>query len=84
MPHSKSAAKRNRQNLKRNAMNKSRNSEIKTLEHNLRNETDKEKKKKLLSLYSSRLDKAVKTNSLHAKKASRKKSRLAKEVGKNA
>ncbi len=78
MAHSKSAEKRARQNLKHRAANKARNSEVWSIEKNLRDEKDAEKKKKMLSLYFSRIDKAVKANALSKGKASRKKSRLAK------
>jgi len=82
MAHSKSAEKRARQSSKRRALNKSRNSELWSIEKNLRVEQDQEKKKKLLSLYFSRIDKAVKANALSKGKASRKKSRLAKTITK--
>ena len=84
MAHSKSAEKRARQSLKRRASNKSRNSELWSLEKNLVAEKDQEKKKKLLSLYFSRLDKAVKANAISKGKASRKKSRIAKAAVKTA
>lgn len=84
MAHSKSAEKRARQSLKRRTLNRSRNSELLSLEKNLRAETDQDKKIKLLSLYFSRLDKAVKANAISQGKASRKKSRLAKAIAKKS
>ncbi len=83
MAHSKSAEKRARQNTKRRAANKSRKSEVWSLEKQVRAEKDGEKKKKLLSLYCSRMDKAVKANALSKNKASRKKSRLALNAAKS-
>jgi small subunit ribosomal protein S20 len=80
MAHSKSAEKRARQNVKRRESNKSRSSEVWTIEKNLRAENDLEKKKKLLSVYFSRIDKAVKANAISENKASRKKARLSKIV----
>ncbi|HPN83986.1 MAG TPA: 30S ribosomal protein S20 [Victivallales bacterium] len=80
MAHSKSAEKRARQNIKHRIANRSRNSEIWSLEKNIREEKDLEKKKKMLEIFFSRIDKAVKANALPKNRASRKKSRLSKAI----
>ncbi|HOK04950.1 MAG TPA: 30S ribosomal protein S20 [Victivallales bacterium] len=77
-----SAHKRAKQAARRTTMNKARKSELWSIEKNIRSENDPEKKKKLLSLYFSRLDKAVKANAIKRGKASRKKSRLSKLLAK--
>jgi len=77
-----SAQKRDKQAKKRTMMNRARISELRSIEKNIRSENDLEKKKKLLPLYFSRLDKAVKANAIKKGTASRKKSRISKLLAK--
>lgn len=87
MPNIASAKKRSRQNEKRRQKNQSQKSAIRTQEKKVRalvtakklDEATKETQK-LASL----VDKAAKTNLMHANAASRKKSRITKLVQKAA
>lgn len=67
--------------------NKSKNTKIKTEEKKYRNlidsPKDKEEIKKQLSCVYSKLDKALKSNSIHKNKVNRKKSRLSKLLNKD-
>ena len=72
MPVIKSAQKKMRKDVKRTARNAQKKTEIKGLIKNTRRDPSKEG----LSNVFSALDKAVKTNLIHANKAARLKSRL--------
>ena len=79
MPTSKSAAKRVRTSEKSRIKNKSCKSAIATLEKSFRSAVEASDLKKAEETFSNicaRLDKAVKTGSLHRNNSSRKKSRL--------
>lgn len=80
MPNIKSAKKRLRQNERLRAANKSRKSEMWTMEKKFQAAVaagDKVLAMTALSAVSGKLDKAVKNHIIHANKADRKKSRLA-------
>lgn len=79
----KSALKRARQNTVKNERNTSIRSKLKTFIKKLRTaieEKDKEKSEGLLKTVSRELDKAVTKNVVHKNCASRKTSKLAKQV----
>ncbi|HID93378.1 MAG TPA: 30S ribosomal protein S20 [bacterium (Candidatus Stahlbacteria)] len=81
MPHTKSVAKRVRQNEKRRLRNKAVKSYVRTMIKRVLESEDKEEA--LRKAYSA-LDKAVKKGVIHKNTAARKKSRLAKLVKKMA
>jgi small subunit ribosomal protein S20 len=80
MANHKSALKRNRQNQKRNALNRSHRSRLRTqlrkMETTLSSNNNEEEVKKALSSTISALDKSVQKGVLHKNAASRRKSRL--------
>lgn len=78
MPVIKSAQKKMRKDIKRTALNAQKKTIIKGLIKNARRTPSKEG----LSSVFSALDKAVKTNLIHANKAARIKSRLSHQVTK--
>jgi small subunit ribosomal protein S20 len=77
LPHSKSAAKRVRQNEKKRLRNKTVKSHVRTMIKKVMEAEDKEEA--LKEAYSA-LDKAVKKGVIHKNAAARKKSSLAKLV----
>ncbi|MBP9673700.1 MAG: 30S ribosomal protein S20 [Bacteriovoracaceae bacterium] len=85
MANHKSAEKRARQNIKRNARNKAKSSRVKTTIKKLREALvakDKTKAQSLLMEAQSQLAKLCKTNIVKKKNASRKTSRLAAALAK--
>ena len=79
MPTNKSALKRLRTGEKARIRNKSRKTEIKTFEKKFKSaltENDTENAEKYLQNLSSKLDKAVKSGTIHKNTSNRKKSRL--------
>lgn len=86
MANTKSAAKRQRQNVKRRLVNRIRKTRLKNSEKRL-NESlkagDKEAVNALLAKCYAEFDKAAKVGTIHANKASRKKQRLAQRVNKS-
>lgn len=80
MPITKQAKKKMRQDVKKTAHNKMIKNNIKTLVKKMR----KNPSPKTLGAVTSVLDKAVKTNFIHANKSSRLKSRLSKLMASNA
>ena len=81
MPKTKSAEKHIKTDEKSRMRHKSKRSELKSLERKivaLAEKKDMEGLKKILSSTFSKLDKAVKSGTLHKNNVSRKKSRLAK------
>lgn len=78
-----SGLKELRKNIKRNKQNTSKKTLLKTLAKKVVSAVenkDKEKATKILNDAFSAFDKAAKTNTIHANKAARKKSQLAKKV----
>ncbi|MCF7889579.1 MAG: 30S ribosomal protein S20 [Victivallales bacterium] len=87
MPTSKSAMKRIKTSDKQRLRSKTRRTALKTAENKLKkhlkeSETDKAKKQ-LQEIYQ-KLDKAVKSGTLHKNKSNRKKSRLSALLNKSA
>jgi len=85
MPHTRSAAKRARQNEQRRLRNKSRRSEMKSFVKKVQALADKgdgEGARKLLVVAYQRIDKAAQKGAIHANTASRRKSRLTLHVNK--
>jgi small subunit ribosomal protein S20 len=83
MANHKSAEKRVRQNLKRNAINRSNRSKLRTQIKKLRSalsEADKGSSTELLNPTVSLIDKAVNKGIIHKNTAARYKSRLTKHV----
>ncbi len=83
MANHKSAEKRVRQNEKRNLINRSNRSKLRTQIKSLRNaltHTDKAQSTELLSPTVSLIDKAVNKGLIHRNTAARHKSRLTKHV----
>lgn len=83
MANHKSAEKRARQSVRRNKINSRTLGEVRTFEKKLRTalgSKDKEQSQKLLLAFTSKLDKAAQKGRIHARTASRKVSRLSKEV----
>ena len=83
MANHKSAAKRARQGVKRSKRNHSITQSLRTCEKTLRSAItakDIEKAKITLLTFASKIDKAATKGCLHAKNASRKTSRLARQV----
>ena len=76
MPITKQAKKKMRQDVKKTAHNKMIKNNIKTLVKKMR----KDPSPKALGEVASVLDKAVKTNFIHANKSARLKSRLSKLI----
>jgi small subunit ribosomal protein S20 len=87
MPNHKSAEKRVRQDIKRNAVNRSNQSRLRTQIKKLRAALvagDKEQSSELLTPTISTIDKAVNKGILHKNTAARYKSRLTMHVNKLA
>ena len=83
MPHTTSRKKRIRQEAKRNLKNRSTKNEIKSRSKRVLeavNEKDLDQAQKLLRVVVSKIDKAKKRHTLHANKAARLQSRLARLV----
>ena len=82
MPHSKQAAKRLRTSNEAYLRNRSRMSELKTLEKKLRAAVaaGDAAAVELAKVFASRLDKAVKAGTIHANRAANKKSQADKLV----
>lgn len=79
MANHKSAAKRARQTIKKNALNTRTKAGVRTIEKKVRTAVtagDKETAMKTLVAFSSRMDKAAKKGLFHKNTASRKVSRL--------
>ena len=87
MPNHKSCEKRLKQDEKRRARNNYVRSTIRTLSKKMRSNMSLEEKEKLLHDIYSQLDKAAKKGVIHARTASRRKSRIAlyvnSEIDKN-
>jgi len=84
MPNHKSAEKRVRQNVKRNAVNRSNRSKLRTQIKTLRTAiagSDQNQSQELLNPTISVIDKAVNKGLIHKNTAARYKSRLTKHVG---
>lgn len=85
MAHSLQAKKRAKQNIKNRTINRARKSRVKTqikhFEAALEN-GDVEAATEQLTLVTKKLDKTASTSTMHKKTASRKKSRLAKQLNK--
>ena len=87
MPNHKSAEKRDRQNVKRNAVNRSNRSKLRTQIKSLRAAlagSDTNQSQELLNPTISVIDKAVNKGIIHKNTAARYKSRLTKHVAKAA
>ncbi len=85
MASSLQAKKRAKQNVKSNTTNRARKSRVKTqIKHfeTALNAGDAEAATEQLRLVSKKLDKTASTSTMHKKTASRKKSRLAKQLNK--
>lgn len=85
MASSLQAKKRAKQNVKNNTTNRARKSRVKTqIKHfeTALNAGDAEAATEQLRLVTKKLDKAASTSTMHKKTASRKKSRLAKQLNK--
>ena len=83
MANHKSAEKRVRQNIKRNAINRSNRSKLRTAIKDLRfaiGENDKNESVEILNPTISLIDKAVNKGIIHRNTAARYKSRLTKHV----
>ena len=77
MPNHKSCEKRLKQDAKRHARNNYVRSTLKSLSKKAHSNISLEEKEKLLETIYSQLDKAAKKGVIHARTASRRKSRLA-------
>ena len=87
MPNTKSAERRVRNSVRKQAANKSRKSSVKRLEKKYLELVDTGKKEEastVLRAVSSALDKAAKTGVIHSSNASRRKSRLTVRLNKLA
>ncbi|KPK44032.1 MAG: hypothetical protein AMJ65_04180 [Phycisphaerae bacterium SG8_4] len=85
MAHSLQAKKRARQNAKNNTANRARKSRVKTQIKHFEAALDAgnvDAAAEQLRLVSKKLDKTASTSTMHKKTASRKKSRLAKQLNK--
>lgn len=83
MAHSLQAKKRARQNIKNRTINRARKSRVKTqIKHfeTALSAGDVEAATEQLRLVSKRLDKTASTSTMHKKTASRKKSRLSRQL----
>lgn len=79
----KSAAKRARQSLRINAVNRKRRSKVRTMEQKMRDlltKKDKKAAQELLTSFMSTLDKAAKTGAIHARNASRRVARVSQAI----
>jgi small subunit ribosomal protein S20 len=85
MPHTKSAAKRNRQAIRRNTANRARTSGIRTAIKRLDEAVakgDKAAVTEAVNVAFQRIDKAAKGKAIHANTASRRKSLVARKASK--
>jgi small subunit ribosomal protein S20 len=83
MPHTASAAKRLRQNLQRRTRNRSRATELKTIEKKVLRALNDGKKDEAATAYrelTKRLDQAAALNVIHRNAAARTKARFAKRL----
>lgn len=80
MPNHKSCEKRLRQDEKRRARNNYVRSTLKTLSKKVHSNMSIEEKENLLQTIYSQLDKAAKKGVIHARTASRRKSRIAQYI----
>ena len=84
MAHSLSAKKRNRQNVKRRARNRTRKSDVRTQIKKYtgltQQSTDSEALEKELSLTQKKIDQLAARGSIHKNTAARKKSQLARKL----
>ena len=83
MANHKSAAKRARQSVRRNAVNSKTMGEVRTFEKKLRSaigKKDKTESQKLLITFKSKIGKAAQKGRVHLKTAARKISRLSRQV----
>lgn len=79
----KSAEKRARQSLRRNAINRKVRSQVRTIDKAMRNliaKKDKKAAEELMKEFMSTVGKAAKKGSLHARNAARRVSRMAAQV----
>jgi small subunit ribosomal protein S20 len=84
MPRSRTVLKRQRQTEVRRVRNKSVRSELRTLERKVRSAADAGTAKADLRTLQRDLDRAAAKGAIHKNKASRKKSRLAKQAAKKS
>ena len=80
MPNHKSCEKRMKQDVKRRANNNYIRSTLKTLAKKMHSNITVEEKQKMIDTLYSQLDKAAKRGVIHARTASRRKSRIAAYV----
>lgn len=80
MANTKSAQKRNRQDVKRNVHNRTQRSRMKTAIKKVTSETDSNQAGKALKETSALLDRLASRRIIHPNKANRKKSQLARAV----
>lgn len=80
MANTKSAEKRNRQDVKRNEHNRTQRSRMKSAIKKVTGETDPAKAVESLKETSALLDRLASRRLIHPNKAARKKSQLAKQV----
>ena len=82
MANTRSAKKRNRQDLKRTEQNRSQRSRLKTAIKKVSTETDKAKAETEYKETAALLDRLASRRLIHPNKAARKKSQLAKQIKK--
>jgi small subunit ribosomal protein S20 len=85
MPHTKSAAKRHRQSIRRNEDNRARTSAVRTAIRRLDEAVTKGDKAAVQAAVASafkRIDKAAKASSIHANTAARRKALVARKAAK--
>ena len=80
MANTRSAEKRNRQDVKKNEHNRTQRSRMRTAIKNVTNETDPAKAAETLKETAAQLDRLASRRLIHPNKAARKKSQLAKQV----
>ena len=80
MANTRSAEKRNRQDVKKNEHNRTQRSRMRTAIKNVSNETDPAKAAESLKETAALLDRLASRRLIHPNKAARKKSQLAKQV----
>jgi small subunit ribosomal protein S20 len=78
--NTRSAKKRNRQDVKKNEHNRTQRSRMRTAIKNVANETDPAKAAESLKETAALLDRLASRRLIHPNKAARKKSQLAKQV----
>jgi len=78
--NTRSAEKRNRQDVKKNEHNRTQRSRMRTAIKNVTNETDPAKAAESLKETAALLDRLASRRLIHPNKAARKKSQLAKQV----